>query len=251
MSRHQWPTIHQRQSNLKHINAMTTTLKLVTQTALLILPFNLIVAQQPTPQERVVALKASLAASQAILKQYEWVETTVVSLKGEEKSRQMNRCYYGADGKVQKIPLTTPPPAEKKRGLRGRIAEAKKEELTDFMKDAVALVKQYTPPEPVLIQRAKDAGKVTVQPLPGQKARLTFSDYLKPGDSFALILDLGNNRPVEAKVSSYLDSQEDAVALDVKFKTLDNNATYAAQTMLNAPTKHLSVTVVNSGYRRQ
>ena len=70
-----------------------------------------------------------------------WVETTVVSLKGEEKSRQMNRCYDGADGKVQKIPLTTPPPEEKKRGLRGRIVEKKKEELTDYMKSAVSLVK--------------------------------------------------------------------------------------------------------------
>ena len=208
-------------------------------------------AQQPTPQERVVALKASLAASKAILNQYEWVETTVVSLKGEEKSRQMNKCYNGADGKVQKIPLTTPPPEEKKRGLRGRIAEAKKEELTDYMKDAVALVKQYVPPEPVLIQKAKDAGKLSVSPQPGQRATLTFADYLKPGDSLALVLDLGNNRPVEAKVSTYLNTKEDAVTLDVKFSTLDNNATYASQTTLNAPTKNLSVSVENSGYRRQ
>jgi len=54
---------------------------------LLLLPGTLALAQQPTVQERVVALKASLAASQAILKQYEWVETTVVSLKGQEKAR--------------------------------------------------------------------------------------------------------------------------------------------------------------------
>jgi hypothetical protein len=210
----------------------------------------LVFAQQPTAQERVVALKASLAASQAILKSYEWVETTVVSLKGEEKSRQMNRCYHGADGKVQKVPLTSPPPAEKKRGLRGKIAEAKKEELTDFMKDAITLVKQYAPPQPVLIQKAKDAGKVTVQPLPGQRARLTFADYLKPGDSFALDLDLASNRPVAAKIATYLDSKDESVSLDVRFSTLDNNATYTANTVLDAPSKNLRVTVENSGYRR-
>jgi len=230
---------------------MKASFRYLTQAALLILPVSLALAQQPTPQERVVALKASLAASKAILKPYEWVETTVVSLKGEEKSRQMNKCYHGADGKVQKIPLTTPPPAEKKRGLRGRIAESKREEMTGFMKDAVALVKQYVPPEPLLIQKAKDAGKVSVSPQPGQRANLTFRDYLKPGDSFALVLDLGNNRPVEAKVSTYLESREDAVTLDVKFSTLDNNATYASRTTLNAPAKNLSVSVENSGYRRQ
>ncbi len=230
---------------------MKTCRKLTLQAAILLASGSLVLAQTPAVQERVVALKASLAASKAILKQYEWVETTVVRVKGEEKSRQMSKCYHGADGEVQKIPLTTPPPAEKKRGLRGRIAEAKKEELTDYMKEAVALVKQYVPPEAVLIERAKAAGKASVTPLPGQRARLTFLDYLKPGDSFALELDLANNRPVAAKVSTYLDSKEDAVALDVKFNTLDNNATYPSQTTLNAPTKNLSVSVENSGYRRQ
>jgi hypothetical protein len=217
---------------------------------LLLLPASPALAQQPTVQERVVALKASLAASQAILKPYEWVETTVVSLKGDEKSHLMNRCYHGAEGKVQKIPLTTPPPAEKKRGLRARIAENKKEELTDTMKAAVALVKEYMPPQPVLIQKAKDAGKVTLQPLANQRVRLTFADYLKPGDSLALDVDLATNRPLEAKISSYLDSQKEPVTLDVRFSTLDNNATYASDITLNTPAKDLTVNVQNSGYRR-
>jgi hypothetical protein len=230
---------------------MKTYLGVLTSTAVLIASCSLAIAQQPTAQERVVALKASLAASQAILKQYEWVETTVVSLKDEEKSRQMNRCYNGADGKVQKVPLTTPPPEDKKRGLRGKIVESKKEEMTDYMKSAVALVKEYVPPQPVLIQRAKDAGKVSVSPLPGQRARLTFADYIKPGDSFTLDLDLASNRPLEAKVASYLDSKEDAVTLDVRFGTLDNNATYASTIVLDARAKNLKVTVENSGYRKQ
>jgi hypothetical protein len=227
-----------------------TIFKRLTPAALLIVPVSLALAQSPTVQERVVALKASLAASQAILKSYEWIETTVVSLKGEEKSRQMNRCYHGADGKVQKIPLTTAPPAAKKRGLRGRIAEAKKEEMADFIKDAVTLVKQYSPPQPALIQKAKDAGKASVSPLPGQRARLTFTDFLKPGDSFALEVDLASNRPVSAKIATYLDSRDEAVSVDVRFSTLENNATYTANTVLDAPSKKLKVTVENSGYRR-
>lgn len=207
-------------------------------------------AQQPTAQERAVALKASLAASQALLKSYEWIETTVVSVKGEEKSRQQNRCYHGADGIVQKVPVAAPPPEEKKRGLRGRIAESKKEEMTDYMKNAVALVKQYVPPDQAKIQAAKDSGRLSLTPLPGQRVRLTFTDYAKPGDTLAMELDLASNRPLEAKVSSYLDSKEDAVTLDVKFSTLDNNATYTATTVLTAKAKNLSVNVQNSGYRR-
>lgn len=229
---------------------MKASLKLLTQAALLLLPVSLALAQQPAAQERVGALKASLAASQAILQPYEWVETTVVSLKGEEKSRQLNRCYHGADGKAQKIPLTTPPPQKKKRGLRGKIIASKQAEMADYMKEAVALVKFYMPPEPVLIQQAKDAGNVSVSPQPGQRVRLTFANYLKAGDSLALDVDLANNRPLAAKVSSYLDSQKEPVTLDVRFSQLNNNATYAANIVLEAKGKKLKVTVENSGYHR-
>jgi hypothetical protein len=230
---------------------MKTLFRHLSRTVLLIFPVGLALAQQPNVQERVVALKASLAASQAILKQYEWVETTVVSLKGEEKSRQMDRCYHGADGKVQKIPLTTPPPAEKKRGLRGAIAASKRQELTGYMKEAVELVKLYLPPDPARIQAAKDAGRVALQPLPNQRIRLTFSDYLKAGDALALEVDLASNRPLEAKVSTYLDSEKQPVTLDVRFGTLDNNATYSSSVALDAKGKNLKVNVEHSGYRRQ
>jgi hypothetical protein len=233
---------------------MNVTLKLVARAGLALVLSAVAVqsvsAQQPTAQERAVALKASLAASQALLKSYEWIETTVVSVKGDEKSRQQNRCYHGADGIVQKVPVAAPPPQEKKRGLRGRIAESKKEEMTEYMKSAVALVKQYVPPDQARIQAAKDAGRLSLTPLPGQRVRLTFTDYVKPGDTLAMELDLASNRPLEAKVSSYLDSKADVVTLDVKFSTLDNNATYTATTLLNAKAKNLSVNVQNSGYRR-
>ena len=132
-------------------------------------------SEQPTVPERVAVLKATLASSQANLRQYEWIETTVVSLNGEEKSRKQERCYYGADGGLTKVEVSESPEAAKKRGLRGRIAERKKEELTDYMKKAVTLVKTYVPPDPAKVQAAKDAGKVSIEVLePGKRARLNF-----------------------------------------------------------------------------
>ncbi len=158
---------------------------------------------QPSVAERVVALKASLAASQIVLKQYEWIETTAVSLKGDEKSRKQERCYYGADGKVQKVAVAATPPPAKKRGIRGKIVENKKEELTDYMKSAVSLVKTYVPPNPAKLQAAKDAGKVSVEVLqPGKRARLNFRDYEKPGDNLGVEVDLANNRPLSLTVAT-------------------------------------------------
>ncbi len=208
-------------------------------------------AQQPSAAERAAMLKASLAASQAVLKQYEWIETTVVSLKGEEKSRKQERCYHGADGGVQKVEVSSTPDPAKKRGLRGRIAENKKEALTDYMKSAVALVKTYVPPSPERIQAAKDAGKVSIDVLePGKRARLNFRDYAKPGDNLGVEVDLTSNRPLGIKVSTYLADAKDAITLDVRMGQLNDGTTYASDVTLNAPSEKLSVTVQNSGYRK-
>ena len=208
-------------------------------------------AQQPTAAERAALLKATMAASQEVLKQYEWIETTVVSLKGEEKSRKQERCYYGADGGVQKVEVTSTPPPEKKRGLRGKIAASKQEELTDYMKSAIALVKSYVPPSPAKIQAAKDAGKVSIDLLqPGKRARLNFRDYAKPGDNLGVEVDLVSNRPLGVKVSTYLEDAKDAVTLDVRMGLLNDGTTYPSDVALDAKAKKLTVTVKNSGYRK-
>ena len=196
-------------------------------------------------------LKATMQASQVVLKQYEWVETTVISLKGEEKSRKQERCYYGADGQLTKVLLTAPAPEEKKRGLRGKIAEKKKEELTDYMKQAVALVKTYVPPSPARIQAAKDAGKVSIEVLePGKRARLNFSGYEKTGDNLGVEVDLTSNRPLGVKVATYLEDAKDKVTLDVRMGQLNDGTTYASDITLSAPAKNLTVAVQNSGYRK-
>ena len=45
----------------------------------------------PTPDQIVAALKQNLAESQKRLRQVQWIETTVISLKGEQKSRKQQR----------------------------------------------------------------------------------------------------------------------------------------------------------------
>jgi hypothetical protein len=209
------------------------------------------VLAQPSVAERAAMLKATMAASQATLSQYEWIETTVVTLKGEEKARKQERCYYGADGGVQKIELNKSPEPKKKRGLRGRIAENKKEEMTDYMKEAVSLVKAYVPPSPARIQLAKETGKVSIQILqPGRRARLNFRDYVKPGDNLGVEVDLESNRPLGLQVSTYLEGPNDVVTLDVRMGQLGGTTVYPAAVTLNAKAKQIQVQVSNSGYRR-
>jgi hypothetical protein len=218
----------------------------------------LVEAQQagPTPQERAAALKQSMQESQTKLRQYEWIETTIISLKGEEKGRTQKRCYYGADGKLQKLPIGGPPAAPQppaSGGRRGRvkaqIVENKKDDMKDYMERAAALVQQYVPPEPADIQRAKDAGKVTAKPAGPGLVRLEFPDYLKPGDRLSIDVDAAANQLRGLSVASYLDQAEDAVVLAVQLGALADGTSYTAQTTLDAAAKNIRVVIQNAGHR--
>jgi hypothetical protein len=219
--------------------------------AALLLTAAIMQAQSPEMQQRVAALKQSAAQDQQNIRQYEWIETTVISLKGDEKSRQEKRCYYGVDGSLQKVTASASPPPQKKGGLRGRVAKNKKEELTDYMKQAVALVKTYVPPDPAKIQAVKDAGKISLDmPGAGKGARLNFRDYAKPGDSLSVEVDPSSNRVIGLNVATYLDDAKDSVTLNVRFSSLPDGTGYPATEVLVATAKNVSVNVTNSGYRK-
>jgi hypothetical protein len=202
-------------------------------------------------QERVAALKTTFASSQVSLRQYEWIETTVVTLNGEEKSRKQLRCYYGADGTLQKILIDASPPPATKPGLRGRIIANKTEELSAYMQSAVGLAKSYVPPDPARIQAARDAGRISIQVLdPGRRAQVNVHDYRKPGDNLGIVINLANNVVAGVGVSSYLDSASDVVTLDAKMGQLNDGTLYTSDITLNGAAKNLTVTVQNAGYRK-
>ncbi|MCI0407758.1 MAG: hypothetical protein L0191_04190 [Acidobacteria bacterium] len=225
---------------------ITCTLGLALLTVLSSMPS----AQEP-PQDRVAALKQWLGQSAAQLKQYQWVETTVVSVKGEQKSSKEEQCYYGADGKVQKVPLTAPPEEKEKRGLRGKIVENKKEEMSDSMKEAVALVKSYVPPSAQKIDACKAAGNMSMTPLPGGKSmQLTFKNYNKPGDALSVTMDTTTNRLLGISVASYMQDEKDAVTLKVTIDSLPDGTGYASQIALEDKQVEMEVNITNSGYRK-
>lgn len=211
----------------------------------------------PDPAERVAALKAALQQNQKQLRQYEWIETTTISLKGEEKSRKQQRCYYGADGQIQKLPIGDAAPAPQpapqggRRGgrIKQRVVENKKEDMREYMERAAGLVHRYIPPKPEQIQQARDAGKLAIKPLAQNQVRLEFAGYLQPGDAFAIDLDGAANRLTAIALATYLDKADEPVLLSVRFATLNDGTSYAARTTLDATEKQIRVVIENSGHR--
>ena len=199
-------------------------------------------------------LQQWMKASQVQLRSYEWVETTIVAKDGEEKSRKENRCYYGADGKQQKVPIEGAAGSQdsgREGPLGKRLKEKKKEEITAYMQSAVQLVHSYIPPNPEAIQKVVNSGKLSANILePGRRVQLDFKDYLKAGDVLSAQIETPTNRLLGVGVSSYLDSPADPVRLDVGMGVLPDGTIYTAKTVLDAKAKGLTVTVENSGYRK-
>ena len=231
--------------------------RFVTAGAISLLAATAIVAQQPAAPaggtDHVAAIKQSLGKSAAALKQYQWVETTVVSIKGEEKSRTQNNCFYGADGKVQKTPVAAAPAedSKKKRGLRGKIVENKKEEISESTKEAVALVKQYVPPDPARIQAAKDAGKLsTIPPDAKGMVAVVIKDYLKAGDSLTITVNAATDVISSVTVATFTDSAKDAVGLKVSWGSFPDGTVYVATIHLDVAAQNLAVAIENTGYKK-
>jgi len=237
-----------------HVNRNSTMIPILITSAVIVAS-----AQAPDAdkQARLAALKQSIADNQAALKQYTWVETTVISLKGEVKKQEQKQCAYGADGKVQKTPMPGAAPEQKaeakggggRRGgrMKQKVVENKVEEMKEYMEKVAALVKEYVPPDPQRIQAAQAAGNVDLQP-----PTLTFKSYYKPQDSLALGFDPAAKKIRTYNVSSYVENpKDDVVTLAVTFGSLDDGTSYPQQVVLDVKDKNIQVKVNNGGYKKK
>jgi hypothetical protein len=213
---------------------------------------SLAAGQSPNPevQQKLAAMKESIARNQAELRQYTWTQQTQISLKNEVKKTEQELCRYGPDGKVQKTPLGPPSPQKEMRGIRGRVAEKEKDELTDFMQQAKSLIQAYVPPSPQLMQNGFAGGNVSLgQAGPGM-AQLVFHNYLKPGDTLTFDFLPAERRIAKINVQTYMDKPSEPLTLEVAFQSLPDGTNCTGTEVLNAPSRHLQVVVQNSNYQR-
>jgi hypothetical protein len=204
----------------------------------------------PELQQKVAALKQSVAQNQQALRRYTWTESQETILKGDTKSTKTSQCQYGPDGKVQKTVVGVQPPPKEERGLKGRVIEKKKGEIQDYMERVASLIQRYVPPEGSQMQDSFQAGKASLQPSGGGIVTLVFHDYAKPGDSVSLTFDTSSKKIQAYDVNTYLDAPEDVVTLKVAFAGLPDGTNYVAQTVLDATAKQVQIRTTSSGYNR-
>ena len=99
-------------------------------------------------QQKLAAAKQAATENKQRLLQYQWIETSQLTLKGDQKPPTQNSCKYGPDGQVQKTPIGPPPQNPSGGRMKQKIIEKKKEEMKDYMKDVKGVLAMYVPPDP-------------------------------------------------------------------------------------------------------
>ena len=207
-------------------------------------------AQAPDLQQKLAAAKQSAAANQKALRSYSWLEKSELSLKGEVKSTKVDMCKYGPDGKVQKTPVVEPPPPQKKGGLRGKAIAKKTGEMKEELEAAVALVQQYLPPSPDLMQVVMNSGTASISQAGPGMAALKFPGYVKKGDALALTFDANVKALRQIDVTTWLDEPENAVNFKITMESLPDGTSHPATVLLSIPKRQIDVKITKSNYQR-
>lgn len=202
-------------------------------------------------QQKLMAMKQAAAANKQRLRQYQWIETSQITLKGEQKPERVYQCSYGPNGQVQKIPMGAQPQQPQQKGLRGRIVEKKTEEMKDYMQQVQSLLSLYVPPNAELMQQAFQKKNVSLDKNMGASGvQLVFSNYAKPGDQMTIGFDTATKKITTINVNTYMDNPQDAVTLSVQMASLPDGTNYSQQTVLNATQKQMQVTTTSSNFAK-
>jgi hypothetical protein len=208
-----------------------------------------LVAQMPELQQKLSEVKVAAAQNKRRLMQYQWTETTQLTLKGDDKPPVQNLCQYGSNGQVLKTLMTPPPPPPSGGRIKQKIVAKKKAEIKDYMGDVKDLLSMYVPPNPQNMELAFRAGKLSVNPA-GGIVNFIFRDYAQPGDQMTLSFDPAQKKIISLSINTYMGEAKDVVTLQVTMASLPDGTNYAGQTVLNATAKNLVVTTTNSNYQR-
>ena len=224
--------------------------RIVTEIALAAVALLVAPAGAQDIQQKLAAAKEAAARNQQALRSYSWLEKTELRLKGDLKNTKVDMCKYGPDGRVQKTPVVEPEPPKKQRGLKGKIVAKKTGEMKEELEAAVALVQQYVPPSPDLMQVVMNAGTASLSQGGPGFAALKFPGYVKKGDALTLTFESAVKTLHQIEVTTWLDEPENAVNLKVTMQAMPDGVSYPGSIVFAVPKRQLEVTITKSNCQK-
>jgi outer membrane lipoprotein-sorting protein len=183
------------------------------------------------------------------LRQYSWKSRTEVRKGGETKSTQLYLMRYDIEGAPQQTLVSGTSQQIPTRGLRGLIAKKKKEEFVETLNGLGALAKSYGNLSPDRVQRFMADAAVTPEKTSRQTLiRIQGRDVLQPGDSMTVWVDAATRKQRRVEIETTFDRKP--VRIVSEFQDLPDGPTYVARSVVDYPSKELTITTENFDYTR-
>lgn len=186
----------------------------------------------------------------AQLRQYSFKQRSEVRLNGDVRSVKLDQVRFDLDGKLQRTPLT-PVAAEtpKARGLRGKVAAQKREEMVDYIERLMSLAQRYMAPTPGNLEKLSEKAEFWKgQGGSGNQVRIQAMDFVKGGDSFIWTLDAVAKAPVRMEARTELDGAPVSITAD--YRNLPGGPNYVARAIIKSERKGLEIKVESFDYQR-
>lgn len=182
------------------------------------------------------------------LRQYAWKSRTEVRKGGETKNVQLALMRYDMYGTLQKTPLSATPQAQlPTHGLRGLIAQKKKENFMDTLDGLSRLAHAYGELTPDTMQRFLATAAVMPEINPVQKLiRISGGNLLQPGDAMTVWVDAATRKQRRVEIQTMLDRKPVRIVSD--FQDLPQGPTYMARSVVDYPSEGLILITENFDY---
>lgn len=238
-------------ANFSRLIAMTFVT--ATCSSMLLLAVPLAGAQNPQLEQKLIAVKQSIAANKQALAHYTWQEQETISVKGEVKDTKMYQVQMGPDGQPQKTEVGDDPtqPSGRQGRVKKRAEEHVKGEYEEYGQQIAALAKQYNPPDPLKLEQAYKQGNVSLQLGGAGTVSLVIKNYVKPKDSMTLAFNESTKAIESVQVATYLTDPKDAVTIAAQFARMPGGPNHVASTQVDGVSKQLTVMTQNSNYQQR
>ncbi|MEW6209607.1 MAG: hypothetical protein AB1631_14665 [Acidobacteriota bacterium] len=182
------------------------------------------------------------------LRKYTWKSRTEIQKGGETRSVELTLMRYDIDGTLQKTILSSTPQKQlPTRGIRGLIAQRKKENFLETLDELGNLAKSYSELPPDVMQRFR--ASATITPEAEQKLiRIKGSNVLQSADSMTLWVDARTHKQRKAEIRTALEGKPVRIVSD--FQDLPAGPTFMARSVVEYPGEELRVITENFDYER-
>jgi hypothetical protein len=115
---------------------------------------------------------------------------------------------------------------------------------------AVALVQQYVPPAPDMIQVVMNAGTASLSQSGADLVAFTFPGYAKQGEALKITFDKAIKSLQLIDVKTWLEKPEELVTLHLAMQSLPGAPSFPGSAILTSASTQMQVRITKSNYQK-